>query len=176
MVSTIQEFILKNLKQSNCRESFPRQNNPWFSRITSFLKIWYGAVRKKVQAKIKFIDKVIFLCCKFFSWKIIFPFSNDSFNNNIGNFKREITFFIPRPNFRESTTLRDHTTLSFFVEFPPFRNVYMNFISWGSGYSYCRTKSKTLFFICFRWSFMEKSSAQATYLLFEEFCLPDIFP
>ena len=32
-----------------------------------------------------------------------------------------------------------------------------------------------LCFICFRWSFMEKLSVQATYLLFEELCLPGIF-
>ena len=55
------------------------------------------------------------------------------------------------------------------------KNFCMNFIGWGSGYSYCHTKSKTLCFIFFRWPFMEKLSAQATYLLFKEWCLPDIF-
>ena len=66
-------------------------------------------------------------------------------------------------------------TSFFFEDFPPFGHFCMNFIVWGSGYSYCRTKSKTLCCICFRWSFMEKSSAQAIYLLFEELCLPHIF-
>ena len=42
----------------------------------------------------------------------------------------------------------------FFEEFPPFWNFCMNFFVWGSEYSYCCTKYKTLCFICFRWSFM----------------------
>ena len=58
---------------------------------------------------------------------------------------------------------------------PLFWNFGMNFIGWGSGYRYCRTKSKTPCFISFRWSFMEKSSAHAIYLLFEELSLPGIF-
>ena len=40
-----------------------------------FLK--FGMQReKKVQIKIKFVKCTIFLCFKFFSWKIIFPLSN----------------------------------------------------------------------------------------------------
>ena len=63
----------------------------------------------------------------------------------------------------------------FFEEFPSFWNFCMDFTGWSSGYSYYGTRSKTLCFVYFRWSFMEKSSAQATYLLFEELCLPEIF-
>ena len=68
-----------------------------------------------------------------------------------------------------------HIRRYFFKDIPPFWNCCMNFIGRGSGYCCCRTNSKTLCFISFRWSFMKNSSAQATYLLFEELCLFDIF-
>ena len=64
---------------------------------------------------------------------------------------------------------------SFFRKIPAILKCLDEFIAWCSGNSYCRTKSKTLCFICFRWSFMEKSSTQATYLLFEDLRFLDIF-
>ena len=70
---------------------------------------------------------------------------------------------------------RERPWRAFNHSFRPFKNFFMNFIGWGSGYSYCRTESKTLCFICFRWSFMEISSTQPTYLFFEELCLSTIF-
>ena len=40
----------------------------------NFFKFGKKREEKKVGAKIKFIDKIIFLYFKFFSWKLIFSF------------------------------------------------------------------------------------------------------
>ena len=45
------------------------------------------------------MNKIIFLCFNFFSWKIIFPFLNDPFNNNIAIHESKIIYFCLRPNF-----------------------------------------------------------------------------
>ena len=54
-------FSLKNWKRLTCRESFFQKNDLWFIRITSFSKIWYDAIRKKVRVKITFVKCIIFL-------------------------------------------------------------------------------------------------------------------
>ena len=56
-------------------------------------------------------NKIIFLCFKFFSWKIIFSLSNQSSNNNIAILKSKIIYFCLSSNFRGWTTLK-----SFFVK------------------------------------------------------------
>ena len=98
-------FIFKNWKRSSYRKSFPRKNVPWFIRLASFLKICFEAIRKKVRAKIQFISKIVFLCFKFFSCKIIFSLLNNPFNNIIVIPEIKTIYFCLRPNFRECTTL-----------------------------------------------------------------------
>ena len=83
----------------------------------SYLK----AKRKKVRAKIKFSNKIILLCFKFFSWKIIFPLLNVPFNNNIAILESKIIYFCVRSNFRECTALKGSSTLKA-VFFALFRN------------------------------------------------------
>ena len=73
-------------------------------RIVLFLKLWYETIRNKFQVKIKFIKCIIFLHLKFFSWKIIFSFSNYPFNNNIAILESKIIYFFLRSIFREGTT------------------------------------------------------------------------
>ena len=96
-------FIFTNQKLSSYRVSFPGKNDPWFIRIASISKIWLEAIRNKVRAKIKFINKIIFLCFKFFSW--IFSLFKDPFNDKIAIFGSKIIYFCLRPNFRECSTL-----------------------------------------------------------------------
>ena len=59
-------------------------------------------MRKNVGTKIKFINKIIFLYLKFFSWKLIFSLPK----NNIAILENKIIDFCLRSNFRGSTTLR----------------------------------------------------------------------
>ena len=72
MVSVLKEVIFENWERLSCREFFLWKNEQWFIRIPSFLKICLEAIRKKVGAKLNIINKKIFLCFKFVSWKIIF--------------------------------------------------------------------------------------------------------
>ena len=55
----------------------------------------------------KFINKIIFLYFKFFSWKLIFSLSKQPFNNNIAILGNKIIFFCLRSNFCGSTTLKN---------------------------------------------------------------------
>ena len=100
-------FILENWKRLSCRESFTWKNYPWFIRITSFFKIWYETIRKKVRVKIKFVNCIIIFCFKFFPWKLISFLSNDLFNNNISVLESKIIYFCLTSNFRGLTTLRN---------------------------------------------------------------------
>ena len=63
-------FILENWNGLSCRESFSWKKDQWFIRITSFFKIWYEAIRKKGQVKIKFI-KCIFFSIFFMEYNIV---------------------------------------------------------------------------------------------------------
>ena len=64
-----------------------------------FFKIWYEVIRKKVQVKIKFVKCIIFLCFKFFSWKLISFLSHHPFNNKIAILESKIIYFCLRSNF-----------------------------------------------------------------------------
>ena len=61
--------------------------------------------KKKSWAKIKFINKIIFLYFKFFSWKLIFSLPKLPFNNNIAILESKIIYFCLKSNFPGSTTL-----------------------------------------------------------------------
>ena len=54
--------------------------------------------KKKISGKnrICYNNKIIFMCFKFFSWKIIFPLLNNSFNNNIAILESKIIYFCLR--------------------------------------------------------------------------------
>ena len=82
------------------------KNDPWFIWITSFFKIWYEAIRKKVRVQIKFVKCIIFLHFKFYLWKIITFLSNGPFNNNFAFLESKIIYFCLRSNFRGWITLK----------------------------------------------------------------------
>ena len=61
-------FIFQNWKRLSYRESFPWKSDSLFIRITSFFKIWYEAIRKKVAIAIAILkSKIIYFC-----WALIF--------------------------------------------------------------------------------------------------------
>ena len=74
-------------------------------KLDHFLKFGSKRPEKKVQAKIKFINKIIFLYFKLFSWKLIVSLPKWPFNNNIAILESKIIYFCLRFNFRLWTTL-----------------------------------------------------------------------
>ena len=66
-----------------------------------FFLICLEAIRKTIREKIKFIDKIIFLCFKL----IIFAFLNYSFNDSIAIFESKMMYFCLSHNFHGQITL-----------------------------------------------------------------------
>ena len=65
-------------------------------------KRWEKMPGQKLNLLIK-----LFICFKFFPWKIVYPLLNDLFDNNIAILESKIIYFCVRPNFYECTTLRN---------------------------------------------------------------------
>ena len=102
--------------------------------------------KKKVRAKIKFIDEIIFLCFKFFSWKLIFSLSNYFFNNNNAILEIKIIYLCLRAVFRECFTSNEVK-----VVVPknrsPEKKISYDFNTWNDIISRVLSMKNTLFFM-----------------------------